>query len=1150
MRTLTGVLLALPALAGDPPDFSRDVRPILSDHCYACHGPDGAVREAGLRLDRADGAREVLAGGADAELVWRITAHDRDERMPPAEFPKPLSEAQVATLVDWVEAGAPYEEHWAYVPPERPEVPAAGEDWARNPIDRFLAARLEEEGLSPSPEADRATLLRRLSYDLNGLPPTPEELDAFLADDEPEAYERQVDRLLASPRFGEHMARHWLDLARYADTHGLHLDNEREMWPYRDWVVRAFDANVPFDRFTVLQLAGDLLEEPTRDQLVASGFNRCNPTSAEGGMIAEEFRTIYARDRVDTTATVWMGQTLACAKCHDHKYDPFPMREYYELYAFFNSLTEEASDRNIENPVPFLRVPDEAQEARLAAMDAELARLEDAIAAPMPEVDAAQARWEERWRARLAERWRILVPTTARADGATLTPQPDDSVLAGGANPAKDVYEVEAFAGEERITALRLEALIDGDAAVPGRAHNENFVLTGLEVEAFPAGRPEEARPVELIGASATHSQDGYPIEAALDDDPATGWAGLGKAGDRSAVLVAAQPFGFAGGTGLRVRLRHESRFAGHALRRFRLAVSDEDDLSWSALGAWHRLGVIPAEDGRAAFEEVHAPELGVDLAATCGPESHAWHPAPELVDGQVHEFEQTVGTVYLHRTIDAPSARRMRAGIGSDDGVRLWLNGELVHDNPAARPVALDQDTVTLPLEEGRNDLLLKVVNYGGGFGFAFRRLGEDAGGLPHDLALLLSRPDGPRDEAERERVRRFYRGRHAPEWTALVERRDEQREERDAFEASLPTTLISQEREEPRPAHVLVRGAYDRKGEPVEREVPDVLPPLPEDAPRDRLGLARWLVSGEHPLTARVTVNRYWQRLFGTGIVKTTEDFGSQGEYPVHPELLDWLACEFVDSGWDVKALLRLLVTSAAYRQCSAVTPELLERDPGNRLLARGPRFRLAAEEVRDTALHVSGLLVEERGGPPVRPYQPDGVWFAVAYTSSNTARYTQDEGEALWRRSLYTFWKRTAPPPNMVAFDAPSREACTVERSRTVTPQQALVLWNDPTFVEAARHLAARVLREGGEEDTARARWAHRLVVGRFPSRAQLEVLLGSLADQRARYEADPDAARALLGVGDSPRPEGLDPAEHAAWTNLSTVLLSLPQTVTRG
>ena len=678
---LPALLLALPtaAAAQDPPvDFARDVRPILSDNCYLCHGFDAETREAGLRLDTREGAfGELRSGGAavvpgdlDAsELAYRILA-EPGERMPPVDSGRELTAEEIDVLRRWVAQGAPWEEHWSFVPPERPEPPAVERaDWPLGPLDAFVLARLEEEGLAPSPDASKEALLRRVTFDLTGLPPTVEEQDAFLADDEPGAYERVVDRLLASPRYGEHMARYWLDAARYGDTHGLHLDNERSMWRFREWVIAALNENKPFDEFTVEQLAGDLLPDPSLDQLIASGFNRCNVTSAEGGMIAEEYLALYAKDRVDTTATVWMGLTLGCAQCHEHKYDPFSQREYYELFAFFNSLAEEASDRNIANPVPFVRAPSPEQERELEGMRSAVEALARKVDAPMPAVDEAQVRWEEEQADLLSDRWRILVPAEATAaEGTTLMIRDDDSILATGASPAKDVFEVRAHAAESRITAVRLEALVGGGGSdkVPGRAHNQNFVLTGFEVEAFPVGRPELARPVAFVDALATFSQQKYPIAAAIDGKKNTGWGGLGLEGSRTAVFVPEEPFGFEGGTMLRVRLRHESGFAEHAINRFRLAVAEDPDLSYSELGTWHRVGPFVEANGRASLEKEYAPELGVDLTSTCGPEAMPWVPQPDYVDGKVHLFNPDVGAMFLYRTIDAPTARSLRAGIGS----------------------------------------------------------------------------------------------------------------------------------------------------------------------------------------------------------------------------------------------------------------------------------------------------------------------------------------------------------------------------------------------------------------------------------------------------------------------------------------------------
>jgi len=1159
------VLLGLlsPSRAVEPPvpDFAREVRPILSQRCFACHGPDAAARKGELRLDRRDvalGERVagpvVVPGDLEASELWRrVASTDPERRMPPPEASEEgLSPRELDLLRRWIEGGAPWEEHWAFVPAKRPAEPEVRHaPWVRNPIDAFVLAQLEAAGLEPAPQADRATLLRRATLDLTGLPPTVEELDDFFADDAPDAYERALERLFASPRHGEHLARFWLDAARYADTHGLHLDNERSMWPYRDWVIGAFQTNLPYDRFVIEQLAGDLLDDPTIDQLVASGFNRCNPTSAEGGMIEEEYLALYAKDRVDTTATVFLGATLECAKCHDHKFDPFTQRDYYSLLAFFNSLAEEASDRNIANPVPFLRVASEEQRAALEAGRRRVAALAERLAAPSLELDAAQAAWEAEWRARLARRWRILVPERARSSGgATLALLADDSVAATGANPARDVYEIEAHAGEERISALRLELLAPDDERerIPGRAHNQNFVLSGVELEAWPAGAPELAARVPLARAAASFSQEGFPIEGVLDDDPETGWAGLGAAGSRSALLVPAEPFGFRGGTMLRVHLRHESRFSQHGVARVRLAVSEEAELAPSRLSSWWRLGPIAAGDGPVALARDFGPEAGVTLGAQA-PDLGAWREQGSLADGVVHRFDPAPGVVYLWRTLDAPSERALTVALGSDDGVRLWLDGRLVHDNPAARVVRPDEDTVELTLGAGRHELLLKVANYGGDFAFAFRVLDEELGGAPLDAQLLLE-SEGERDEAARARLRDVFRRRFSPTWAELASSLGSARAELAALEERLPTTLVSRELDPPRPAHVLRRGQYDQPGERVERAVPAVLPPLPPDAPKNRLGLARWIVARENPLAARVAANRLWQQVFGQGLVRTPEDFGSQGRFPTHPELLDWLACELVERGWDRRHLLRLMLTSSTYRQSSALTPAALERDPENRLLARAPRWRLDAEVVRDSALHVSGLLVEEVGGASVRPYQPSGVWEAVGYTTSNTANFRADTGPALYRRSLYTFWKRTAPPPNLACFDAPSREACTVQRARTNTPLQALVLLNDPQFVEAARHFAARALRERGPDDDARLAWLFRSATSRAPGARERDLLRAALAEQRALFAQDAPAARALLGVGDSPRDETLDPVEHAAWTQVASLLLNLDEALTRG
>ncbi|MEZ6018461.1 MAG: DUF1549 domain-containing protein, partial [Planctomycetota bacterium] len=745
---MSGLLLSLSLLAGSlsplagspaQVDFARDVRPILSEHCFACHGPDEAKRAAGLRLDTPEGLRAGLATGGHAivpgkldesELAYRIEPGLESDLMPPAAFGKPLSVAQVGTLKRWIEEGAEWRAHWAFQAPTRPAVPALAEAGDAAAVDAFVLAALAAKGLAPSPEADPVTLLRRVTLDLTGLPPTLEELDAFLSDEAPDAYERAVDRLLASPRYGEQMARLWLDAARYADTHGLHLDNVRSMWPYRDWVVRAFNEDLPFDDFTVWQLAGDLLPEPTQDQLIASGFNRCNPTSAEGGMIAEEYLSIYAKDRVDTTGTVWLGMTVGCAQCHDHKYDPISQREYYQLYAFFNSLDEEASDRNIPNPQPFLKVPTATDEANLGALRASLAALDAELAAPNPALDAREAEWAHARSAALAARWLNWVPESATAtNGAELTVQPDASVVAGGENPAKTVYELRGFVPAGSVERLRLEALLPSDSArLPGRATNQNFVLSEIEVEAAPAGT-EDFQRIDLTSAVASFSQNEWPISAVLDGKPNTGWAGLGLQGARHAELTPRAPFGYPAGAELRVRLRFESVHDQHAFARFRLGL-DHTPTSGLGLGVWHRAffpdtRVLTAHDRVLPIEATLGALDVLDSAV-------AWTPEPGWREGETHMFPQAVGSMALVRYIWSDGPRHAIATLGSDDSVQVWVNGALVHDNPAARAVAPDADRVEFELRRGLNELVVEVSNHGGGFGFQMQM----ASALPFDEA------------------------------------------------------------------------------------------------------------------------------------------------------------------------------------------------------------------------------------------------------------------------------------------------------------------------------------------------------------------------------------------------------------------------------
>ncbi|MCC7377111.1 MAG: PSD1 domain-containing protein [Verrucomicrobiales bacterium] len=844
-RALCLLVVALPCLKGIAAssasvDFNRDIRPLLSDRCFTCHGPDDRERKGGLRLDLRDaavgpaksGLRAIVPGQPDAsELLKRITTQDADDHMPPASTGKKLTESQVELFRRWIAEGAAYRDHWAFIPPHRPPVPQASNEIAArgnpaNPIDAFIEDRLRREHLTPQPQASPTTLVRRATLDLTGLPPTPEEVDAFLADRSPKAYEKLVDRLLDSPRYGERMAVDWLDAARYADTHGYHLDSGRDLTAWRDWVIQAYNENKPFDQFTVEQLAGDLLPNPTRAQRVASGFNRNHMINYEGGAIAEEYQYAYLVDRVNTTATVWLGLTMACAQCHDHKYDPLSKSDYYRFLAFFNNVPERGLDGNKGNAEPVLKLPTDEQSRRLEALNAAVAEKQKAMDAALPSIDEAQRQWES---------------------------SPD------------------------------------------------------------------------------------------------------------------------------------------------------------------------------AAAESV------------------------------------------------------------------------------------------------------------------------------PPEVRQALSVEVDRREKKDLEAIRRFFREKRSDEYRRLKEALDTARKDRDELDRAIPSTMVMAELEKPRDTFIRLRGAYDKLGDKVTAGTPAALSSFPSGAPMNRLGLAQWLVSPDHPLTARVTVNRYWQMYFGTGLVKTAEDFGAQGDWPSHPELLDWLAREFMESGWDVKHLQRLILTSAAYRRDARVTEEHQQKDAENRLLARGPRFRLQAEFIRDQALAISGLLEGRIGGASVSPYQPAGLWeeLSMREDSKNFSAqfFVQSKGSDLYRRSMYTFWKRSSPPPQMSTFDAPDRETCTVRRPRTNTPLQALVLLNDPTYLEASRKLAERLMARSGT-DAERVAWAFRLATARHPGAEEQAVLLRVLAQQREFYFRHRDAAGALLKLGEAPRDGSLDDVELAAWTMLSSTLLNLDETVTKG
>lgn len=1033
--------LVLAVSASAAADFQRDVRPLLSETCFQCHGPDPETRMAGLRLDveeaayaqRPNGAA-IVPGDAEASLLYqRITHEQAALRMPPEYSHKSLEADDIAKIKEWIEAGAKWSEHWAYTALERPEAPAVQQDgWAKNPIDRFILARLEEAGLEPAPEADPRTLMRRVSLDLTGLPPTPAEVEAFVNDSSPEAYANLVDRLLASPAYGEHRARYWLDAARYADTHGLHIDNYREMWPYRDWVIEAFNQNMPFDQFTVEQLAGDLLENPTREQLIATGFHRCNVTTNEGGVIDEEVAAIYAKDRVDTTGTVWLGLTVGCATCHDHKFDPISQKDFYSMAAFFRNTTQEPRDGNIYDTPPVIFVPSDEDAPRWEALQDELPAAHDRLDAAAEKADFSD--WIESKQRRKAD-----LQAFAGERSTTLTGDSDGLVVGPSVKISKGVIEL----GEE------------------GFAQVEGF---GPAKSGEPFTLAFRFRVQDAEGTQTLASQMYYSSEPASD----RGWRVELADGRPRITLIAAQ----------------NQDFGMQATEKELVAANEWRHLTVTYNGRRQREGFALYLDG----ERLPVERTGRALRV----------------------LDVEIGT----QTPLVLGARALEVNEPDDDPYGSFLKGELAELRAFPRALG-DPEVRLLSLEDALESAQGKRA----------RKL----------------------DERERQALRQYALVHQDTGFQDAAEALAELQAERFTILARTPVTHIQQEQDEEPFAHVLHRGMYDQKREKVAPSTPSVLPSMPEGLPRNRLGLARWLVSDENPLPARVTANRFWQELFGNGIVETAEDFGSQGTPPTNQELLDWLAVELRDSGWNVKGLLKTMAMSATYRQSAAATQQKLEIDPRNELLSRGPRFRMDGEMVRDYALAASGLLIEEVGGPSVKPYQPAKIWETVAMLGSNTRYYSRDDGEKLYRRSLYTFWKRSAPHPAMEIFNAPTREHCTVRRERTNTPLQALVTMNDPQFVEAARRLGSQAVARASDFD-GRLNFLSGKLMARSLNGREREAVRGSYSEFMRYYDSNPEDARKLLAVGASPPSPG-PPAEAAAWTMVANQLLNLDEVLNK-
>lgn len=1149
--------------------YSRDVRPILADRCFRCHGPDAASREAKLRLDerefaialRADGKQAIVPGDAAQSLVWqRLTHHDEQQRMPPVASGKPrLSAAELEVVERWIREGAVYEPHWAWLPPRKDAALPA----ATHPVDHFLTKRLRQHGLELSPEAEPATLLRRLFLVLTGLPPSPAELQEFVGNPSEAAYLRWVDRLLGEEpyrtRHAEHLGSLWLDAARYADTSGIHMDAGRQIWPWRDWLLQALRDDMPYGQFVTEQLAGDLLPGATLAQRTATGFLRSHVTTDEGGAIDEEYRVEYAAERTSTVGSVFLGLTIGCARCHDHKYDPIRQEDYYRLFAFFNQNDEPGlysqlpdANRALE---PFVTVPRPEQvteQQRLTqAIAAATAALADVSPAELQQRDAfvAALRQPER----LAYLPTKLLAASSNA-GSPLVVQADGSVLAGmpasGEAPAKERLQFDLQVAGGGLQLLCLEALPDASlpAGKPGRAPNGNAVLRWLEVLARPAGSEQDWVPVQLLWAAAEHEQeDGdYRVTNALSND-ARGYA-IGAhqraAGPVRALFLAGAPFGDDAGTEVRVVLHHDSQYAQHTFGRVRLqwARIGQELLERLpvARGGFHIAGPFAANGARALYDTEFGPERAWRLATGAQWGKHGWRYDRNLREGVASSaLPAGSNATYVAQELLAPTARSQPLSLGSDDGFQLYRNGEQVAAREVDRGVAPDQDQAVVALPAGSSLLVQKIVNTGGAGGF-YLQYRERDDELAGDLRWLLL-PETSLDEGLRQRIDAAWRRRFSPDYLARQQRLTGLQQQLAQLERSVPRTMVMQDAKMPRQTYLLQRGEYDKpdRSRPLQPGIPQVFGALPVADKASRLDLARWLTSKEQPLLWRVQVNRIWQFVFGTGLVRTSEDFGLQGEWPSHEELLDHLAVWFAEEGQSTQQLLRLLVTSAAFRQQSRVATAAQQVDADNRWLGWFPRRRLPAEAIRDQTLYLGGLLVEQFGGPSVKPIQPEGLWEEVAMLQSNTRVYRRGDGNDLWRRSLYTYWKRACPPPALLVLDAPTREFCTVRRSVTNTPLQALALWNDESMVAAARGFATAAMAAAADP-AERVRWLHQRATGRLPSDRAVSAGLGLLQQLQARYEADP-AAATLLSNGQPGQGATLAPTEHAAYTLLASSLL---------
>lgn len=1138
-------LFAAATTSAPPIDFTRDVRPILASKCFACHGPDDEHREADLRLDlrdravlpRDDGAAPIVPGdSAGSALIARVLDPDEDVRMPPAGRDERLQPSEIETLRNWIDQGAPYAPHWSFVPPRRAEIPSIPFTWADSAIDAFLLKGMIQSGLAPSPPADRFDLARRLSLDLCGLPPSIEQVDAFQADDSPDSHERLIDRLLASPAYGERWARVWLDLARYADSAGYASDPlRRTVWRYRDWVIEALNRNMPFDQFTIEQLAGDLLPEPDADQILATAFHRNTMTNTEGGTDDEEFRVAAVKDRAVTTVQVWMGLTLGCAQCHNHKYDPITQKEFYSLYAFFN----QTEDRDLPSEDPTAPMPTEEMVEQNRAVDAQIAAVRERIAAPSPELDADQAEWERSLAVR--SDWQTLHPLALESESAAaLSADAEGVVRVDGDLPANDVYTIEAEA-PAGVAAIRLESLPDPTLPSGGAGRNPdgNFVVSRVAIEAAEPAQsrgPVEGRyvRVELPGPSKILSLAEVQVfsggENVAQGRPAR-QASVDHGGEPSRAVDGQVDGDYFASNSVTHTKREDNPWwevdLGHSPPIEKIVLWNRTDhgrhnrldgavlkiLSEDRTEVW--TAAVPTAPERSGEWDVSGWKA-VPLAAAYADHSQSGFPVAALVDPK-------------------------------DPAKTGWAVGPKVSEAHAATLVFAS------PLSPSEGRLRIRIEHrysqphYLLGR-FRIRAADDPAhirrAAVPAKVLAVVDLPADQRSEEQRRALEAYFR--------SIAPRLEPLRKKIAALEASRPNPpavpiLKELPADQRRETFVMVKGNFLVPGEAVAPDVPAALHPMPDGAAPSRLGLAAWLLDERNPLTARVAVNRLWAHIFGRGIVETLEDFGVQGALPSHPEVLDELALDFRERGWDVKQILRSVAASSTYRQSARVSPDRWERDPENVLLSRAPRLRLDAETVRDQALAIAGVLSTKMLGPSVYPYQPDGLWRAAFNGADRT--WSTSPGEDRFRRGVYTFWRRTIPYPSMAAFDAPSREICTLRRTASNTPLQAFVTLNDPVYVEAAQALARRLMSEGGATAEERIRHGLRLALGRPAEPGPVRALAQLFQSELKEFWSDPASAQAMATDPLGPLPPGVDVAEAAAWTVVANALLNLDAVLTK-